>query len=176
MVVGQGGWQMSTLAIPQSLSKLVRFLNNLESRVPIEGLQQHLLELEVTLEDLRPFMHFGEHCYQRNLICQSQWYELLCICWRNGQQSVIHDHAHSTCGLRIISGAAVETIFQRGSDGLVTPQRESHYVEGQVCCAQDADIHQVCNVQPDDADLVTLHIYSPPLQDMCTYERADDRG
>lgn len=167
---------MTTLTIPHSLSNLVHFLNDLEARVPIEGLEQHLSDLEVTPDDLQPFLHFGAHCYQRNLICQNQWYELLCICWRNEQKSLIHDHAHSTCGLRIISGAAVETVFEQQADGRVRPVREGHYVEGQVCCTRDADIHQVCNLQPSGADLVTLHIYSPPLHDMCTYELAGDRG
>ncbi len=167
---------MTTLTIPDSLSNLVDFLNGLDTRVPIDELRQHLSGLRVTLDDLEPFMHFGETCYQRNLICQSQWFELLCICWRNGQQSLIHNHARSTCGLRIISGEAVETLFHQDADGRVRPVSESHYVEGQVCCTQDSDIHEVCNEQPGGEDLVTLHIYSPPLHDMCTFELAEDCG
>lgn len=35
------------------------------------------------------------------------------------------------------------------------------------------DIHQVSNLQPNDAELVTLHVYSPPLFVMGTYSLTD---
>ncbi len=42
-----------------------------------------------------------------------------------------------------------------------------------VCGSEDADIHQISNLQAGDADLVTLHIYSPPLVRMGTYSLTD---
>ena len=162
---------MSTVAIPESLLPLVNFLNNLDQRVPLEGLRKHLVELKVTAEDLKAFMHFGETTYSRNLICENTWFELLCICWKNGQESLIHDHAHSTCGLRVITGGGVETTFELNASGKVVPAEQCVLSEGEVCCTQDSDIHQVSNNQADGADLVTLHIYSPPLRSMQTWEK-----
>jgi hypothetical protein len=43
---------------------------------------------------------------------------------------------------------------------------------GYVCAAEDADIHQVANMQAAGTDLITLHIYSPPIRKMNTYEFA----
>lgn len=40
---------------------------------------------------------------------------------------------------------------------------------GETCASQDADIHQISNLQADEADLVPLHIYSPPLLAMNVY-------
>lgn len=161
---------MKTIALPRSLESLVEFLNGLEERVPIDALREHLSGLDVTPDDLTPFMQFGDTCYQRNLICQGPWFELLCICWRDGQSSVIHNHADSTCGLRIITGTAVETTFLPAGDHRVRPIASREFVEGQVCCTQDDDIHQVRNCQADGSDLVTLHIYSPPLGEMQIWE------
>ena len=42
------------------------------------------------------------------------------------------------------------------------------------CGSQDSDLHQVSNLQDGDADLVTLHVYSPPLRWMGTYSLTDD--
>ncbi len=161
---------MKTIAIPGSLESLVQFLNELQARVPITTLQQQLSRLDLTLDDLGPFMQFGESCYQRNLICQGPWYELLCICWREGQHSLIHNHAGSTCGLRIMTGSAIETTFLERADGRVQPVSKREFCPGQVCCTQDADIHQVRNISPAGGDLVTVHIYSPPLGPMRTWE------
>ncbi len=161
---------MKTITIPRSLESLVQYLNGLQARVSLESLSRHLAELNVTLDDLRPYMHFGESCYQRNLICEGQWYELLCICWRNGQKSLIHNHAGSTCGLRLVAGSAIETTFRERPDGQVEPASNRKFRPGQVCCTQDSDIHQVNNVSANQGDLITLHIYSPPLGNMQTWE------
>ncbi len=164
---------MSTIAIPDCLDSLVCFLNRQTRRVPIESLREHLSTLDVSVDDLQPFMEFGETCYRRNLICNGQWYELLCICWREGQTSLIHNHAGSTCGLRIVTGLATETTFDLLPNGRVSPRCDKEFVTGQVCCTQDADIHQVVNTCPDGGNLVTLHIYSPPLADMQTWQNQD---
>ena len=37
----------------------------------------------------------------------------------------------------------------------------------------DGDLHQVSNLQAGDADLVTLHVYSPPLVGMHTFSIHD---
>ena len=43
-------------------------------------------------------------------------------------------------------------------------------LSGAVLGSTDADVHQVSNLQADNADLVTLHVYSPPLVFMGTYD------
>ena len=44
---------------------------------------------------------------------------------------------------------------------------------GDSCASQDADVHQMSNLQPEGTDLVTLHIYSPPLFRMNMYSLVD---
>jgi cysteine dioxygenase len=41
--------------------------------------------------------------------------------------------------------------------------------EGFICATEDLDIHQISNDQPEGSDLITLHIYSPPLLVMGQY-------
>jgi cysteine dioxygenase len=45
--------------------------------------------------------------------------------------------------------------------------------EGFICATEDLDIHQLSNLQPNKADLITLHIYSPPLLVMGQYSLMD---
>ena len=42
-----------------------------------------------------------------------------------------------------------------------------------MCGSEDDDLHQISNLQAGDADLVTLHIYTPPLLQMGTYSITD---
>lgn len=160
---------MSTVSIPAALENLVSFLNSLDERVPIDELRVRLDELNLSVEDLEPFLHFNNVCYQRNLVCQGEWYELLCICWEDGQSSLIHNHEGSTCGLRIVEGSAIERRFyvDAANNAVESDRRDFH--EGDVCCTQDADVHQICNTKGTGQRLVTLHIYSPPLVTMQTW-------
>jgi len=155
--------------IPAELDSLVRYLDSLTERADVSKLENLLTENRATLETLQQFVHFGEVTYRRNLIKQSEWYELLCICWKSGQRSPIHDHAQSTCGLKIMAGVATETVFETTECGQIKAVKSSDYHVGQVCSTQDSEIHQVSNLQSVGSVLVTMHIYSPPIQCMDTF-------
>jgi cysteine dioxygenase len=157
---------MSSLPIPAKLQPLIRYLDTLTSRASIERLNELLAESNVTLEDLGAFVRYEPGHYQRNLVSQNTWYEVLVICWRSGQRSPIHNHAKSTCGLKVLSGVCTETIFDHAPCGQVVAVSSTELTEGYVTASQDTDTHQVSNLQAPGRDLVTLHIYSPPLRAM----------
>lgn len=155
--------------IPAELSELVNYLDSLQERADVAQLDRLLSENVATLDTLQSFVEFGDLTYRRNLIKQNTWYELLCICWKSGQRSPIHDHAQSTCGLKIVTGVATETVFASTDCGQIKAVSSTDFAVGQVCSSQDSDVHQVSNLQSPGNDLVTLHIYSPPIQSMDTY-------
>src|SRR5438067_1327718 len=80
-----------------SLQTLLDYLENLEDRAPLDELMVELSKARITCEDVADFMRFSERGYTRNLVQGGQWYNLLVLCWKNGQRSPIHDHAGSTC-------------------------------------------------------------------------------
>ena len=92
---------------------------------------------------------------------------MLLLCWKPGQESAIHDHEGSSCAFRIVQGVSTEEVYRktgksRGETPLVESIGKTHYQPGEVCLAQDQAIHKILNESPK-SDLVTLHIYSPPL-------------
>jgi hypothetical protein len=68
----------------------------------------------------------------------------------------------------VLRGTATESTFERTPRGLVYPTASHDRPVGHICASRDADIHQVSNLHGED-DLVTLHIYSPPLLVMGQY-------
>jgi len=103
------------------------------------------------------------------MIFENEAVELLCLCWKSGQRSPIHDHASSVCGIKIIEGTGTETAYKLTPSGYIKAIASRDYGCGQVLVSEDADTHQVANLQSLEEDLVTLHIYSPPLRSMKTY-------
>ena len=89
-------------------------------------------------------------------------------------------------GLAVVFVATVALIFvdsyfllvlframQGVGSGMVFATRSVEHPAGSVCATEDRDIHQVSNLMEDGADLVTLHVYSPPLLNMGTYTLFD---
>ena len=75
----------------------------------------------------------------------------------------------SSCGVRVLKGTVTETLFDRTPAGHIYATSSRKLPTGYCCGSQDSDIHQLSNLAPDGGDLVTLHIYSPPLVVMGTY-------
>jgi len=149
-------------------STLMEYLSHLTERPSLEALVQQIKGFEISLEDLKPYIHFRNKQYQRNLIFENEHVQLLCICWKSGQRSVIHDHANSACVVKTITGIASETTFERNSDGFIKEIETIDYTED-VMGSEDDDIHQISNLQTSGEDLITLHCYSPPLRSMKSY-------
>jgi len=151
---------------------LQAFLSELDrhpSRVPLALLGRGLRRLRFSYEEIEKYAQFSTERYRRNLMHAGPAYHALILCWRNGQRSLIHDHRGSSCAVLVIRGAATETKFAMTPHGHVYPTSTRILPEGHLCATQDNDIHQLSNLQPNQGDLVTLHIYSPPLLVMGQY-------
>ena len=134
-----------------------------------DAIRRGIGDLRLSRQDLVEWLAFSEAAYQRVLIERTPAYEALLLCWRSGHRSPIHDHAGSVCGVRIIEGTATETIYAKSPCGYLVPTCSRSLGAGSVSVSRDADIHQMANLGPPGHDLVTLHVYSPPLSAIRNY-------
>src|SRR5437660_38261 len=100
-------------------TQLLDFLGSLERPAALQDLRSALTNVNVTLDDVRPHVKFGDRSYRRNLVHAGPWHHLLVLCWRNGQRSPIHDHRGSCCAVRVLAGTMTETVFSRAPNGLI---------------------------------------------------------
>jgi cysteine dioxygenase len=138
-------------------------LDRMSEQLPLPFIMDWFGEAPLEADDLADFMIFSPERYVRNLLHNGPSYQALVLCWRNGQRSPIHNHRGSHCGVKVLRGVATETLFRRAPNGMILPIGSRDLAAGHVCASADDDTHQVSNVQGGGADLVTLHIYSPPL-------------
>jgi cysteine dioxygenase len=164
---------MKTQSYSPVLDRLKENLDGLNQRATVEQLREWLAGNDVSAADVANFARFDDDRYLRNLVFEGEHYHLLVLCWRSGQRSPIHNHAGSTCGFRVLTGIATETIFEKTPSKLIKPVSSEDQPAGTVRAAQDEDTHQVSNLQADGDDLVTLHIYSPPLFKMDVFSLID---
>ena len=136
---------------------------------PLAELVAQVRRLQIDCADIADFIRFSERQYMRNLLRAGSWYNIVVLCWKNGQRSPIHDHYGSSCAVKVLRGVATETQFEFAPNGQVLAVGSRDLGPGSVCGSQDTDVHQVSNLQAGNADLVTLHVYTPPLHQMGTY-------
>lgn len=151
--------------MPGSLDRLQSYLSRLTEPADMARLETFLTDPRMRddqlLRDLACYRQFDEHCYARNLVCESRWHQMYVLCWRPGQTSTVHDHKGAACGFRVLTGDCTEVRFDLDGDR-AHPVRSMTYPQGSVCASNDADIHMIANAS-DAHDLVTLHVYSPAL-------------
>lgn len=145
------------------IEQLFENLDQVEEQLSLPVILEWLQESHLTTAELSSFLVFSRDRYVRNLVHAGPSYQALALCWRNGQRSPIHNHRGSNCGVKVLRGTATETLFSRAPNGLIVAEKSRDLPPGHLCASSDDDIHQVSNLQAGGADLVTLHIYSPPL-------------
>jgi len=146
-----------------SIEHLFANLDRCESALSLRVILDWLEASQLTAAELAYYLVFHRERYVRNLVHEGPAYQALVLCWRNGQRSPIHNHRGSSCGVKVLRGVATETVFSRAPNGMVLAERSRDLPPGYICASADDDIHQISNLQAGGTDLVTLHVYSPPL-------------
>ena len=148
-------------------------LDHYSGSIPLTVLTQGLKRLRIDETEIRPFLQFSSDRYRRNLMHAGPAYHALILCWRNGQASPIHDHRGSACAVRVLNGEATESVYEMTEEGRLFETRTRKLPQGFMCATQDLDIHCLANQQSRGEDLITLHLYSPPLLVMGQYSLED---
>ena len=155
------------------LQAMFDYLDGLDGKPALPGFAEDLARFDIDLEDVAKFVKFSDRSYARNLVRATPAYHAWVLCWKNGQRSPIHDHHGSACVVRVLRGTLTETLCEFAPNGHVKACFSRDFEEGSIVVSEDTDMHQVSNLQAGDADLVTLHVYSPPLLWMGTYSLTD---
>jgi cysteine dioxygenase len=115
-------------------------------------------------DDWRRYAHSVPSRYARNLVRSTADYELIVICWREGQSSPIHDHDGQRCWMVVLEGTLQETLFEHPDRGVAAPLRarsERSLAPGQVCfITDDIALHEI---RPVHGPGITLHLYANPI-------------
>ncbi len=159
----------------QTLKALLMKLDARQEAIPLAELEAALATTELQDADFRRAAIFGERTYRRNLLHEGPNYHALVLCWRAGQRSPIHDHSGSSCAVRVLQGVATETSITLTAQGLVYATASRDCQVGAVLGSFDGDAHQISNLQPPGQDLITLHLYSPPLLKMNRFSLTDSQ-
>ena len=155
----------------KGIGDLIGWLDSIDGRPGLSEIGTRLESMPLNLEALKRHITYTEDDgYKRNIIKKTEHYEMVAITWRAGQTTPIHDHVGSDCAFLIVEGTSTETIYKTDENGRAVPSAVRDYAPGEVCAADEPDIHRISN--DTDDDLINLHVYTPPLSGFGIYEAA----
>tara|TARA_Y100001970_G_scaffold287013_1_gene410584 strand:+ start:102 stop:629 length:528 start_codon:yes stop_codon:yes gene_type:complete len=152
------------------LSGLVNWLDSIDGRPGLSEIGEHLQSMKVNVEALKGSIGYADDGYMRNILKKTEFYELVAICWTPGQKTSIHDHVGSDCAFLIADGVSTETKYELNENGLAVPVGVRKYETGEICAADEPDIHRISN--ESKKELINIHVYTPPLYAYKTYSAA----
>ena len=153
-----------------TFADLIERLQTQTGPPPLEDISSWLANVEITQVDLEPYLGFKEGNYWRHRVCRNEAVEMLIICWRPGQKTPIHDHNGSHGVVRVQQGLMWETMFTYENDRGLRYRSGRECPTGEVTGAGVPDIHQLGNPDVSGQDLITIHVYAPPLGVLKTYK------
>jgi len=153
-----------------SLTALAALLESQTSSPSLDQLYNWLENTQISEDELQPYLGFKEGTYWRHGVCRTKFVEMLVLCWRPGQRTVIHDHNGSQGAVLVQQGVMWETTFTYNEEHGLRYNSACGYDTGQITGADVPDIHQLGNPDVSEQNLVTIHIYSPPLGVLHTYK------
>lgn len=152
------------------LRSLIHEVESQTSSPTLEQIYDWLETAAVTAEELEPYIGYKDGNYWRHLVCRNEFVEMLVLCWRPGQRTPIHDHNGSHGGVRVCAGTMWETTFTYDAAHGLEYKTAREYPTGAVTGSDVPDIHQLGNPDVSEQNMVTIHIYSPPLGVLHTYK------
>lgn len=158
-----------------ALGQLVEILASYRRQIPIDDLRRHMEAIPITLKDVEEYVRFADDKYARNPIFRNEYFEMLCLCWKSGQRSPIHDHKGSNCCVRVLLGTITATDFELVPSGYIKALRSAELPPGTVTGLESADIHQMSNLQMSGLNVATVHVYTYPQATINVYNLVDNK-
>jgi cysteine dioxygenase len=176
---------------PSTLSELITSLHRELSTggldtVDVSRIQHLMTSYASNKSDWDQYAHFDfSKRYTRNLVDDGNGkFNLMILCWTNGQESPIHDHSNSHCIMKVLEGELLETRYAwPEKDGKLNKNTENMVheemkVTDEARCGLDEcvyihdkiGLHRVTNPS-ETQPAVSLHLYTPPFETCRTFDK-----
>ncbi len=151
----------------ETLHKTMTVLDSLK-QPSTEELKAALIHLEIELEDIKSELKTSEgKPYFRKLLYQNEEVEVLVMNWSQ-LECAPHDHGTSQGWIKVLNGSSVNTVYELKENGLPSELFTKVYNKGKLFYAPKKGVHKM--KAEEGSDLVTLHLYSPPIGGMMVYD------
>lgn len=180
-----------------SVDDLITELKGVESHlITTPAVREIMNNVRLAPEAVKPYVFWSDERYTRNLIYKDNLFEVMAICWKPGQKTVIHTHNGQLGWMAIVQGE----VSVHNYHYLTCNAPENQNVVGLDCLAGAShielerlhtehchdrghintvdkiqSIHQIENEDTAKAGCVSLHVYSLPIDSCVAFDLGNQR-
>jgi cysteine dioxygenase len=150
-----------------TLDEMVRLLK-MGDYEPVLSEAEHTI---LSIDELEPYTHWNLKRYTRNCIAHDEYFELVLLCWEQGQKTAIHCHNKQECWVKVVSGSFSEELYRLNeSTGEMKYITTDILSQHEVTSVEDASIfHNLANISSGRS--MSLHLYMKPIEECRIYDR-----
>lgn len=186
-----------TSAIHTSVQDFIHGLTNFELNLISKDLiARYCDSMRLPAEALKPYTYWNDDFYTRNLIYRDDLFEVMVICWKPGQKTTIHTHNgqlgwmdmpqgevqvhnyhyagcnapenQNVVGIDCLGGATEISLERKGT--------MTAYHGGPIVTVDKLHtIHQIENADRSQAGVISLHVYSRPIDSCVAFDLEHQR-
>ena len=125
-----------------------------------------------SIDELLPYINWNQNRYTRNCIAHDEYFELVLLCWEQGQKTAIHCHNEQECWVKVVSGCFAEELYKLDeSTGEMKYLTTEILSQDEVTAVEDASIfHNLANINRGRS--MSLHLYMKPIVECRIYDEA----
>lgn len=140
------------------LHTIAELVQELQRSSGAEAYTEVLGRYRADLNDLAPYLRWNTRHYTRTCLHRGAEFELLVVCYGQGQQTSIHGHDGRTTWIRSLLGEVVEERFRILPGHSPQLVQETHlFPGGGDLVLTEAGVHRFINVGPGPAATMDLH-------------------
>lgn len=155
--------------VPHSIDELITDLSEGE-RSTYNSL---IHSLKLPNNAFENYTTWSNECYTRNCIVDNDKFELILLCWEQGQFTPIHDHGGEECWVKIIEGEFRETIYKQNEVGELNIVKSTISKSNDVTYMKDfMGFHRLENISKKRS--MSLHLYAKPIRNCNIFDEKSE--
>ena len=153
----------------KSLENIQKLLQSL-SQSPTEDYNTILKNFDFESVDFSSSESWSNDCYTRNCLFRDADFELILICWEQGQETAVHGHDGEDCWVYLLEGE-MEEVFFKINDDKALQEVGSHKIQpNQLTFMNDkVGFHKLKNCNKSGKSM-SLHLYAKPIENCVSFD------
>lgn len=149
----------SLLKSPENIQELVQQLSD-SSKTHYNSIMNGF---DFNTIDFKPFESWSSEKYTRNCMYRDAQFELLLLCWEEGQETSIHNHDGKDCWVYLLEGKMEEVFYTLDINNTLKETHLQSMTPHQSSFMNDnIGFHKLRNVFKGKS--ISLHLYAKPIE------------
>lgn len=141
-----------------SLNRLIEVLKQSDAKDYVSVAKK----MDIPLSDFNKYAHWKDHGYARNCIFKCDEFELILICWNEGDDTPIHCHNDQKCWVYLVDGKMTEIRYKEDEKGNLLESNRLEMTAGNLTYIEDSMGFHVLKTSPHQKAM-SLHLYMKPI-------------